>query len=183
MSNTSFDKIIDKVFDGFKKITPALVAVAIMSGLILFLPSFILSKLGLNNLSESIKTIIGLLFILSCSLIVTILCSIFFQKVVKSIKHNILLNKLRKSYIKLSPIQKKIIAKLMNSSTKSIELDSLSGDTLYLREHNFIYRPQQLVDAFDVYNNKYNYVPQLWLIDLFQKEPELFNVDNGKEIK
>ena len=71
----------------------------------------------------------------------------------------------------------------MKSSSKSIELDSLSGDTIYLSEHNFIHRPQQVVDAFVLYDNKYTYVPQPWLIDLFEKEPKLFNVDNGKEIK
>lgn len=85
--------------------------------------------------------------------------------------------------MKLSIRHKKIIIKLMKSSSKSIELDSLSGDTIYLSEHNFIHRPQQVVDAFVLYENKYTYVPQPWLIDLFEKEPKLFNVDNGKEIK
>ena len=100
MSNISFDKIIDKVFDGFKKITPALVAVAIVSGSILFLPVTFLSKLGLDNLPESIKTVIGTLFLLSCSLILTILCSVVFQRVIKTAKHKKLLSDLKKSTIK-----------------------------------------------------------------------------------
>ena len=48
-------------------------------------------------------------------------------------------------------------------------------------EHNFIHRPQQVVDPFDLCQNKYTYVPHPWLIDLFQKEPELFNLDNEKK--
>ena len=183
MSNTSFDKIIDKVFDGFKKITPALVALAIVSGSILFLPVTLLDKLGLNNLPEAIKTITGTLFLLSCALILTILCSVIFQRKIKTAKHKKLLNNLKKSYIDLSTRHKNIIVKLMKSPSKSIELDSLSGDIIYLSEHNFIHRPKQVVDAFVLYDNKYTYVPQPWLIDLYEKEPDLFNLDNGKDVK
>lgn len=182
MSNTSFDKIIDKVFDGFKKITPALVAVAIVSGSIVFLPVTLLSKLGLSNLSKSIKTVIGTLFLLSCALILTILCSVVFQSVIKTVKHKKQLNDLKKSFIKLSTRHKTIITALMRSSSKSIELDSLSGDTIYLSERNFIHRPQQVVDAFVLYDNKYTYVPQPWLIDLYENEPELFDI-NQKNLK
>ena len=183
MSNTSFDKIIDKVFDGFKKISPALVALAIVSGSILFLPVTLLDKLGLNNLPEAIKTITGTLFLLSCALILTILCSVVFQRVIKATKHKKLLKDLRKSFIELSIRHKKIIVKLMKSSSKAIELDSLSGDTIYLSEHNFIHRPQQVVDAFVLYDNKYTYVPQPWLIDLYEKDPELFELDDRKDAK
>jgi len=177
VSNTSFDKIIDKVFDGFKKITPALVALAIVSGSILFSPTTLLSKLGLSNIPESIKTFIGLLFLLSCALILTILCSVVFQRGVKKAKHKKRLKDLRKSYMELSTSHKKTIVKLMKSSSKSIELDSLSGDTIYLSEHNFIHRPQQVVDAFVLYDNEYTYVPQPWLIDLYEKEPGLFDIN------
>ena len=71
----------------------------------------------------------------------------------------------------------------MKSSSKSIELDSLSGDTIYLSKHNFIHRPQQVVDAFVLYDNKYTYVPQPWLIDLYEKDPELFELNDRKDAK
>lgn len=168
----SFEKIMDKVFDSFKKISPALVAIMIMTGSILFLPISILEKLGLNNLDPIWRTIIGLLFLLSCSLILTILLSSVFQKVLKKIKYKNLRKKLRKSYIQLSLKHKKIIIKMMTSSSKSIELDSTSGDTIYLVDNNFIFMPQQ---AMDIYSGEYIYAPQPWLVDLFEKEHELFN--------
>ena len=90
---------------------------------------------------------------------------------------------MRNRYLQLSLTQKIIIYKLLNSSSKSIELDGLSGDTLYLSEYNFIHRPEQIVDELDLYNDQYTYVPQLWLIDLFHNEPELFNIDFRKESK
>ena len=180
MSNTSFDRIIDKVFDGFKKITPALVAVAIVTGLVLFLPVTVLKQLGLSNLPEAIKTIIGALFLLSCALIMTILCSVVFQATMKIVKNAKQLRELKKSYVGLSLQQKRIIVRMLKSPSKSIELDSISGDTIYLIEHNFIHRPQQIVTASTLFDNKYTYVPQLWLIDLFEKEPKLFDLDNRK---
>ena len=93
----SFDKIIDKVFDSFKKVTPALVAIMIVTGLILFLPVSVLEKLGLNNLEPIWRMIIGLLFILSCSLILTIFLSTVFQKILKNIKHKNSRKNLKKS--------------------------------------------------------------------------------------
>lgn len=175
MSTVSLSKIIDKVFDGFKKITPALVAIAIISGFILFLPKLILGKLGLENLSPKIITIIGFVFLLSCALIITILSSMFFGRIKKWIHHKNLLKNLKKQYLKLSPAQKKIIKNLMRSNFKSIKLNALSGDTIYLLEKGFIYKPEQIVEAIDAYENTYTYVPQPWLLDLFEKESQLFN--------
>ena len=68
----STDTIIDKVFAGFKKITPALVAVSLASGAILFLPANVLNVLGLNGLPKNARITIGILFLLSTILIVTI---------------------------------------------------------------------------------------------------------------
>lgn len=175
MSNTSFDKIIDKVFDGFKKVTPALVALALISGFVLFLPTVILEKLGLNNLPPIMLSITGIVFLLSSALIITILGSVVFKKCINKIKRKQLLTSLKKKYLELSLPQKKTIIKLLNSRSKSIELDGLSGDTLYLCDHNFIYRPGQF---FESPYNQYTYVPHPWLIDLFQKEPELFILKN-----
>jgi len=181
LSNTSFDKIIDKVFDGFKKITPALVAVAIMSGLVLFLPNSVLNKLRLDILPDSVLFSAGLLFLLSCTLILTILGSVIFQSIVKKVKYVMQLNDLRKRYLQLSLPQKRIVIKLLKSSDKSVELDSLSGDTIYLIQHDIIFRPQQNVSFVELDENRYTYAPHPWLLDLFQKEPELFNIEREKK--
>ena len=176
MSNISFDKIMDSVFDGFKKITPALVAIAIMTGLIIFLPSSCLSKLGLDNLPNNVISIIGFLFLLSCTLILTISGYSFMGNFLKKIKHKRLLNSLKNKYMQLSSAQKSIIIKLLQSPSKSIQLSALSGDTIYLLNNNFLYRPQQILDTEDVYENRYIYTSHPWLIDLFKKEPQLFEM-------
>ena len=53
------ESLSEKVFDSFKKITPALVSVALLSGFILFLPEAVLIKISLNDLPDLWKRIIG----------------------------------------------------------------------------------------------------------------------------
>lgn len=71
--SVSVDSIVEKTFDNFKKITPALVAVAILSGLLLFLPESILKKMSLDNLPVLWNRIIGIVFLLSVALILTMI--------------------------------------------------------------------------------------------------------------
>jgi hypothetical protein len=71
--SVSVDSIAEKTFDNFKKITPALVAVAILSGLLLFLPESILKKMSLDELPILWNRIIGIVFLLSVALISTMI--------------------------------------------------------------------------------------------------------------
>lgn len=48
----SLDSLTEKLFDNFKKITPALVASAILNGLLLFLPKSILGRMNLDVLPD-----------------------------------------------------------------------------------------------------------------------------------
>ena len=75
------DNITEKTFDNFKKITPALMAIAILTGMLLFLPISILEKMSLDNLPDLWKKIIGIVFLLSIALIVTITVSAVFSSV------------------------------------------------------------------------------------------------------
>ena len=176
MVDISFDKIVDKVFDGFKKITPALLAITIVTGVIIFSPSSFLEKLGLNSLLPNEKRIIGVLFLLSAVLVITIIGSMFLGWIKKNIKRKILVKRLRKKFVLLPKQQKAIIVKLLKSPSKSIQLDSTSGDTRYLLNNGFIFQPEQLIDTLDLYGNQYIFTPQPWLVELFQDEPALFEI-------
>ena len=77
----SVDDITGKIFDNFKKITPALVAVTILTGLLLFLPENILFRMSLDKLRDSWKQIIGMLFLLS----ITLICTMIFFSLISRI--------------------------------------------------------------------------------------------------
>ena len=170
----SADTIIDKVFAGFKKITPALVAVSLASSAILLLPKNFLELLGLHELPGKARTVIGIQFLLSATLIITIALSSCWRFVTRKIRHTKVLIQLKKRFLALAPEQKEIVLELLKSENKVILLDATSGNTLYLQNNNFIYRPEQIFSAgYD--NEMYmKFTPHPWLIDLYNNEPELF---------
>lgn len=171
----SVDNISEKTFDNFKKITPALVAIALLTGMILFLPESILDKMGLSNLPDLWNKVIGLTFLLSVALIITLVVFSIISKIRDKRQTKRFREKLKKNLKRLSPRQKSIVVQLLHSEDKTISLDKNSGDTIYLVNSLFIYMPQQ---AFTLgWNNEMilTYVPQPWLLDLFNDEPELFN--------
>ena len=173
MSN-SYDKIIDKVFDGFKKLTPALAAVAIATGLVLFLPSPLLASMGMAQLPNIIIMCTGFLFLLSCTLVVTIISSIFFKWLYMRISRISKTKRMRKYYGRLSAKHKRMLVELLSSDNKAMELDSTSGDVRYLVDYGFIYRPVQATDAFNMTYNLYTYVPRPWLVHYYEECPEAF---------
>lgn len=180
INNISFDKIVDKVFDGFKKITPALVAISIVSGLILFLPTNILDRLQLVDLPQELTRVIGLMFVLSIALITTIAISIIFEKIKLSIKKKRSIKIHRKSFLNLPCSLKVILIRMLDSPSRSITLDSTSGDTLYLLQNGYIYQPKQTLTIFDLSENKCTYVPQPWLVDFYIEDPKSFTITQSK---
>ena len=170
----SVDDIIEKLFDNFKKITPALVAVTILTGLILFLPENILFRMSLDKIRDSWKQIIGMLFLLSITLIFTMIFFSLISRITLIWRKKINRINLKNKYRKLSITQKAIILELLRSKGKTIMLDKNSGDTIYLVNKMFLHQPDQFYSLG--WNNEMilTYVPQLWLMELYNEDPELF---------
>jgi hypothetical protein len=168
------DNLSEKAFDSFKKITPALVSIALLSGLILFLPTCILEKMSLNDLPELWKQIVGIVFLLSIALIGTIILFSVLSKITSKRQNRRIKENLKKKLNTLSPRQRAIIIQLLRSEDKTISLDKNSGDTVYLVNSMFLHMPQQVFSMG--WNNEMvlTYVPQPWLLELYNEEPELF---------
>lgn len=170
----SVDDITEKIFDNFKKITPALVAVTILTGLLLFLPENILFRMSLDKLRDSWKQIIGMLFLLSSTLVFTMIFFSLISRIVIIWRKKINRLNLKNKYRKLSITQKAIILELLRSKDKTIMLDKNSGDTIYLVNKMFLHQPEQVFSLG--WNNEMilTYVPQLWLMELYNEDPKLF---------
>lgn len=170
----SADSISKNVFDNFKRITPALFAVAVLTGSLLFLPENILEKMALNKLPETARRIVGLTFLLCSAIIVAILFISLIRIVLSSVKQRRLRRNLKKKYKSLSEEHKRIIKTMLNSPNKAIELSKYSGDVFYLLKNCFIHQPAQIA-SIDYDNDMIlTYTPQPWLLDLYNDEPELF---------
>lgn len=170
----SVDEIIEKLFDNFKKITPALVAITILTGLILFLPDNILFRMSLDKIRDSWKQIIGMLFLLSLTLIFTMIFFSLISRIVIIWRKKINRLNLKNKYRKLSITQKAIILELLRSKDKTIMLDKNSGDTIYLVNEIFLHQPEQVFSLGRNNEMILTYVPQLWLMELYNEDPELF---------
>ena len=168
------DSISEKTFDNFKKITPALVAVAILTSLLLFLPQNVLEKMNLDEMPVLWSRIIGIVFLLSVSLVITIVVFSAISQFTSKKRNKLIRKNLKEKYLMLSPRQRTIILQVLKSDDKTISLDKNSGDTIYLVNNLFLHMPEQ---AFTLgWNNEMilTYVPQPWLLDLYNEEPELF---------
>lgn len=172
------NSIIEKVFDGFKKCTPALIAVLIFTGLVLFLPESILQKMMLESIPDLWRIVAGLLFLLSLALIISILCSMLYKTIIVTRKRHAFVKSRMKLINQLSVTQKRILISLLKSEEKMIELDSNSGNTIYLLNNGFIHQPQQI---FTPYEDEIilRYVPQPWLMDMYQNNPRFRRMLEG----
>lgn len=92
----SLDSIAEKLFDNFKKITPALVASAIFTGLLIFLPTSILRRMNLDVLPEFWNRIIGIIFLLSVTLILTMIVFSVFNQIEEKRRNKRIRRNLRK---------------------------------------------------------------------------------------
>lgn len=163
-----------KVFDHFKKLTPALFSIMLLTGLILFLPQSILDKMALADLPIVVRMIFGIFFLLSSALVITIIIFSFSKRVISQQKRKQFINNRKKQLQHLSGYQKKILYDLLESNEKKIYLDPNSGDTLYLLNNGFIYQPAQIISVDYDNNTIMAYTPQPWLLDLYNDNPNLF---------
>ena len=168
--------LAEKVFDSFKKISPALIAVALASGLILFLPESVLEKMALNNLQDVWKIVIGLVFIVSCALIITIAIVEGFKTIQLKTMPRRFRRLKRKQFAELPHDYKRLLVSMLKSPKCSMELDPTSGNTLYLLNNQFIHQTQSYMFVGPGYTAPVTYTPEPWLIDLFHKEPDLFKL-------
>lgn len=168
----SVDNLAEKTFDNFKKITPALIAVALLTGMLLFLPDSILEKMYLDELPMLWSRIVGIAFLLSIALIVTIVISSIISYIYSKRRYKKIREIQKKKLKMLSPRQRSIILKLLRSKDKTISLNSNSGDTIYLVNNLFLYMPQQVFTLEWDNEMVLTYVPHPWLLDLYNEEPE-----------
>lgn len=170
-------EIIDKVFAGFKKITPALVGADIISAFILFIPSSFLSKLGLGNISNIWRTILGIIFLFCSTVIIVILLTPVVSLIKKTFQIKRQQRETEKAWNSLPDELKAIVCTLLKQPEKSGYLFNSSGTTIHLVELELISLAQS-TGYLDVNTGKmcFIYCASQKLRDLFYKKPNLFDM-------
>lgn len=128
-----------KDFVQLLKLPPSILsAVSLATGLVLFLPEYILVKLGLNNIPDTWRTILGISFIVSTSVVAIYIIIIFIRGL--SNKINLIRFKLRFPSImkNLTVEERKIATLLLRSENLTSRLPNNDGIVLRLASKRVI---------------------------------------------
>lgn len=161
--------------DFFKLPTKIMFAIALASGLILFLPDSIVTKMYMVDFRNKYGFAIGLLFLISFSiLIVTVLVSIY-----KYFSHLYFMKKFRataKPRLQgLNDYQKAIVYGLYMEDNHTGELPLHDGAVKLLKQNIIITETTNQYAVSDLNNAVFPYMLQPWVIEELQKDNELLS--------
>lgn len=174
MSNTSFDKIIDNVFDSLKKLTPALLALLIASSFILFAPEEFMRKINLDNLGGTFKTVCGFTFVISLSLIVSILTF----SIVGLIKRRSFVKSLEKELQRLTDPEKIIVKLMYHMPAHAISLSVQEGITGALLQKKIIARASTVGDYVGIFT--FQFVLNPWVIRYLDSHSDFYDMSQSQ---
>ncbi|EPD1676872.1 super-infection exclusion protein B [Enterococcus faecalis] len=161
------------VTDFFKLPTKIMAALALGTGIILFLPDFIIKKMYLNSFRSNYGFIIGIVFIISVT-IFTVTVSIEIFKYFKNRKATKwFIDTAGERLSKLSNYQKVIVCVLYKQDNHTYELPLHDGAVQQL-EHDFIIQKattQYMVNNLN--DARFPYFLQPWVINELQKNDSL----------
>lgn len=162
--------------DFFKLPTKIMFALALASGLVLFLPDSIVTKMYMIDFRDKYGFVIGLLFLISFSIIVVT----FFVGVYKYFSHLYFMKKFRATakerLQKLDNYQKAIVYGLYMEDNHTGELPLHDGAVKLLKQNIIITETTNQYAVSDLNNAVFPYMLQPWAIEELQKDSELLSL-------
>jgi len=157
----------------FLKLPPRILgALSVASGLLLFLPNAIIEKLYMTSFCDKYGFAIGIVFVVSTSILVVFLVVIIAKKI-KDKYYNKRLKKARIAYLKRIDGNKvELIRYLLNESTHTAMLPMHDGMVLEL-QHFYVILPAGSTHAVNMADPQINYFLQPWVIEEIDGDPEL----------
>ncbi|MBQ6895377.1 MAG: superinfection exclusion B family protein [Clostridia bacterium] len=163
--NISADKFLDSVFAGFRKVTPALLAIDIVAGLIIYGPKRILESVYLSNLPNGVLKIVGIIFLISTFLLIINVISYL----VVRIRKKIYIRHLNKELELCTYVEKKMISIMYYAPSHSL-LMSFYGQTKgALLFKNIIVQTTNV--SSDIGYMTFSYMLQPWVVNYIKRHP------------
>lgn len=162
--------------DFFKLPTKIMFALALASGLVLFLPESIVTKMYMVDFRNKYGFAIGLLFLISFSILVVTL----FVGGYKYFSHIYFMKKFRATakerLQKLDNYQKAIVYDLYMEDNHTGELPLHDGAVKLLKQNIIITETTNQYAVSDLNNAVFPYMLQPWVIEELQKDSELLSL-------
>lgn len=161
------------IADVFKLPVKIFAAITLGTGLILFLPDDIISKLYLSDFRNTFGFILGLVFVISLSIVgVTIIIACY-----KLISSRILFSKTKKTREKcinsLDEYQKAIVFLLYSEMNHTGELPINDGSVRWLEQNWIIGKAANQHFISDIESPEFPYMLQPWAIEYLNSHNEL----------
>ncbi len=156
----------DNIFNGLKKLSPALVALSIATGFIIFAPQWLLNKLGIQNLPEFVAPIIGGVFILSTTLIITIVTF----SIIKKFGNRNHFRALEKQIDRLTPEEMMRVLMMYHAPGNALSMSIQDGVTSALIAKKIIVNVTTISDGIGLYT--FPFVLQPWAVNYIKKHRE-----------
>lgn len=150
-------------------------AVAIASCIILFLPYDLAVKLYMESFRSTYGFAIGIVFIVSSSIILVTLCIPVTQYINKKLKNKVFYKNSNKRLNELSHYQKTIIYGLMLEVNYTSELPLNDGAVRGLESYLMITKAASQYPMNDMYNPVFPYMLQPWVIDRLNDNEDMKN--------
>lgn len=165
--------------DFFKLPTKIMFALALASGLVLFLPDSIVTKMYMVDFRNKYGFVIGLLFLISFSiLVVTVFIGIY-----KYFSHLYFMKKFRATakerLQRLDNYQKAIVYGLYMEDNHTGELPLHDGAVKLLKQNIIITETTNQYAVSDLNNAVFPYMLHPWVIEELQKDSELLSIFNA----
>ncbi len=171
-----FQKILDIL-----KLSPKyFLGIAIASGVLVFSPSNLIEKIGLENLVKNYRMWIGGVFLISLTLTIIETLIWILNKITKSMRKRNTLNIRMQRLHNLSADEREILRYYFYYNTRSQILNCLDGTVRELEFYRIIYRagniaPVMLNSNFDNIESPMPYNIQPWAWDYLNQNLNLLN--------
>lgn len=161
------------IMDFFKLPTKIMVAIALATGMILFLPDTLISKMYLDGFRNEYGFIIGAAFVVSVSIltigvIISIYNYFYEMHTQKKVKENS-----GKLIASLDDYKKTIVYLLYNEDNHTHELPLNDGAVVFLENMMVIGKATNQYFVDDITNPMFPYLLQPWVIEKLQSDEEL----------
>jgi hypothetical protein len=171
---------INKIIEWIKLPPRIIGAITVICVITLFTPGNILNKLGILEIRNKYFTWLGIIFIVSSSLLVTHGLSSFYSWLKKKLQLRVSQHIRKKRLYNLTPNEQKILRGYIEKNTHTQTLSIISGIVSGLEAAKIIYRATELSYSGGV---KFDYNIQPWAWQYLNTYPELIGIDKKEKVK
>lgn len=176
-------KLDVNVTDFFKLPAKIIFSVAIATGIILFLPENILSKLYMLDFRTQYGFVIGLLFTISISLSFVSFCSNIYYYFKNKYNIKKFKSTQKERLQNLDTYQKAIVYGLFKEDNHTAKLPLNDGGVKWLKHNLIIIETMNQYIVDDLNNALFPYMLQPWVVDELQKDQKLLDLFHSSHIK